>query len=237
MIYWGKGIIMDMYNWLDYTVDLKHIHKAHRDHPRCATQYEGSVTMDFFNDLGKKFSNVARSVTEKTKESVEVTRISGDLRSIRNELEQIYTEYGKVCYDVHMGVGSQSAADALAKHIQNTLERISELNAQRDEMRAVRRCASCGAVQPKDSRFCASCGKRMPEDAPVPEPEEVAEDAEFCTECGAMKEPESRFCTVCGKSYEPDASEVEETPEAEDVEPIVQVDAEEPDQFEETRQD
>ena len=157
--------------------------------------------MDFFNDLGKKFSNVARSVTEKTKESVEVTRISGDLKNAKNELEQLFAEYGHVCYGLHRGEGSQEVAEALLKRIEDMQSRINALSAQRDELRSVRRCANCGAVQPKEARFCASCGSRMPQDAPKPEP--AAAEGEACPSCGAVREPDSKFCTECGKSFEP----------------------------------
>ena len=156
--------------------------------------------MDFLNDLGKKFSNVARSVTEKTKESVEVTRISGDLRSASAERDQLFAEYGRACYDIHMGAGDPAAAEELANCIQKVLARIDLLSAQRDELRAVRRCTGCGAVQPKTVRFCPNCGKRMPEDAPKAEPE--ANPDEFCDGCGAAREPGSKFCAVCGKPFE-----------------------------------
>ena len=122
--------------------------------------------MEFFNDLSKRFSNVAKSVTEKTKDGVEVTRIASDLRIQKNALEQLYTELGKVCYAIRMGDGDAEQAEQLSARIQRTRARIDELTAQRDAIRDVRRCASCGAVMSKDARFCSSCGKRLPEDPP-----------------------------------------------------------------------
>ena len=98
-------------------------------------------------------------------------------------------------------------AEALLKRIEDMQSHINTLSAQRDELRSVRRCANCGAVQPKEARFCANCGSRMPQDAPKPEP--AAAEGEVCPSCGAVREPDSKFCTECGKSFEPTADSEE----------------------------
>ena len=175
--------------------------------------------MEFFNDLSKRFSNVAKTVSEKTKDSVEVTRIANDLRIQKNSLEQLYSELGKVCYALRMGEAGAAPeqAEQLANRISSVKARIEELSAQRDAIRDVRRCPGCGAVSTKEARFCASCGRRLPEDAPVPE---AMDKAEYCPDCGAQRTGEERFCAVCGKSFvEPDeaASAPKDAPEAKPV--------------------
>ena len=182
--------------------------------------------MEFFNDLSKRFSNVAKSVTEKTKDSVEVTRIASDLRIQKNALEQLYTELGKVCYALRMGEGDSEQAEALSERIQRTRARIDELTAQRDAIRDVRRCPACGAVMSREARYCSACGKRMPEDAPQTE-DKGPDDAEYCPDCGAQRSPSERFCTVCGRPFEAAApagdtsapGPADETPEINPEEP------------------
>ena len=165
--------------------------------------------MEFFNDLSKRFSNVARSVSEKTKDGVEVTRIANDLRVQKNALEQLYTELGKVCYSLRMGEGDPEQAEAVAERIRRLRERIDELSAQRDAIRDVRRRPGCGAVMSREARFCSSCGHRMPEDAPAAEPMDAAT---YCPDCGAQRTGDERFCAVCGKSFEADAAQPENAP-------------------------
>jgi len=190
--------------------------------------------MDFFNDIGKKFSSVARQVTEKTKESVESTRLYGDIRSSQNDLEHLYAEYGKACFALRMGGYDDEKCKNLEGSIQAMIKRIEDLNAQRDELRAVRRCPGCGSVQSKEARFCANCGKRMPEDSPKPEAEEKPAEAEFCSECGAMREGDKRFCTVCGKDFSPEADQEKAAPKGE---PVEMTDAEEPNTTEDSHQE
>ena len=167
--------------------------------------------MDFFNDLSKRFSNVAKSVSEKTRDGVEVTRIANDLRIQKNALEQLYTELGKVCYALRMGNGNAEQAEQLADSIRRIHARIEELTAQRDAIRDVRRCPGCGAVVPKEARFCAYCGKRLPEDSPNTEDRGPA-DAEYCPDCGAMRSGDEAYCAVCGKSFGGDAAPAGEAP-------------------------
>ena len=184
--------------------------------------------MDFLNDIGKKFSSMARSVTERSREGVESTRLLTDLRSAKNDLEELYCEYGKACYEIHMGGGDDARAEDLAARIGEMLERIRALTAQREEMRAVRRCPACGSNQSREARFCASCGARLPEEAPRTEPVADAEE-EFCPGCGALREGTERFCPVCGKDFEaPEEPEAGKTPEPVRAKPAF--DAEEPDQ-------
>ena len=187
--------------------------------------------MEFFNDLGKRFSNVAKSVSEKTKDGVEVTRIANDLRVQKNALEQLYTELGKACFAIRMGEGDADQAEQLSARIQRTRERIEELTAQRDAIRDVRRCPGCGAVMPKDARFCSACGRRMPEEAPRAE-EKSPDDGEYCPDCGAQRISGERFCAVCGKAFEPVATRSE--PEAETVE-ADPINPEEPEEFDEDK--
>ncbi len=184
--------------------------------------------MEFFNEMSKRFTNVAKSVTEKTKDSVEVTRIAGDLRAQKSALDQLYTELGRVCYDIRMGEGDSDRAEQLAGRIQHVRARIDELTAQRDAIRDVRRCPGCGAVMSRDARFCSACGRRMPEDAPRPEDNGPA-DQEYCPDCGAQRGADERFCSVCGKSFEP-AEDAPDAPPAESAEPV-EINDEEPEDF------
>ena len=45
--------------------------------------------MDFLNEFSKKVSSVARSVTEKSKETAEVSRLNAELRDARDALEKL----------------------------------------------------------------------------------------------------------------------------------------------------
>ena len=176
--------------------------------------------MDFLNEFGKRFTNVARSVTEKSKENAEVARLNGELHAAEAALEQLFARFGRLCYS---GGGGEEAED-LATRIRAAELLVRELTERRDAAREYKRCLSCGAVFPREAKFCSACGKRLPDEAPKPEP--VAE-GEYCPDCGALRENGEPRCPVCGAYFdaEPDAPD-ETAPEA--PAPAPGLDVEEP---------
>lgn len=157
--------------------------------------------MDFFNGLGRKFTNVARTVQEMTRDGVENTRLASDLRSATEELDRCCAVLGRSYYETLENPGAKvSAAEIDA--VRNALNRVSALTAQRDRLNRQARCSACGAVQAEDANFCSHCGRPMPEAAqetPAPDAE-----AEYCERCGAMRSGEARFCEVCGGAFDPE---------------------------------
>lgn len=187
--------------------------------------------MEFFNDLGKKFSHAARTVQERTREGVESTRLSADLRAARGELERQFAELGRAYYE--SVTGETPVPDELVARVRATLEQIEALTAQRERARQQTRCPSCGAVQSGEARFCSNCGRPMPEKAPDPAEEPAASDElQYCEQCGAMRQGKSRFCVVCGFSFEPEDAQPalqpaeEPAPESEPLEEPEATDAE-----------
>ena len=164
--------------------------------------------MDFLNDLGKRFTRVARSVQERTREGWESTRLSADLYSLRGDLERQYTALGEAYFKA-VSAGEEVPQE-LVSRVKATVDRIDELTALRENRV---RCPACGSFQAPEARFCSKCGRRMPEDAPEPVEEPVEEDeSEYCPDCGAMRHEDSNFCAVCGHAFAANAAK--EEPEA-----------------------
>ena len=155
--------------------------------------------MDFLNEFTKRFSNVARSVTEKSKEGAEITRLNGEVRAAQEALEQLYARYGRLCYLRQAGGGDARAEEELAVRIRAGELRLEELTRRRDAAREFKRCLGCGAVHPREAKFCSACGKRLPDEAPRPEP---VDEGEYCPNCGALREGGEPRCPVCGTYFD-----------------------------------
>ena len=156
--------------------------------------------MAFFNEFKEKFNKAAQSVTSKTKDSVEITRLSGESRSIANELATLYEQIGR-CYVDSKGRDLE-ALEPLCARVEELRDRLEALERQRMQLKNQNRCPACGAVMPKNARFCSSCGRRMPEEAPEPERAPAAAELSYCPECGAMRKEGDAFCDVCGRSFD-----------------------------------
>ena len=155
--------------------------------------------MAFLNEFKEIFNKAAQSVTSKTKDSVEISRLSGESRSIAGELATLYEQIGR-CYVDSKG-SDLDALEPLCARVEELRERLEELERQRMQLKNQNRCPACGAVMPKNARFCSSCGRRMPEEAPEQESAPVAAEASYCPECGAMRGEGDAFCDVCGYNY------------------------------------
>ena len=181
--------------------------------------------MDFFKEFSKQFTNVARSVTERSKdrENGELSKLNGDIQAAEAALERLFCRYGKACYAQRFGQGSGEDAEALALRVRAKELELGELTDRRDALRELKRCLGCGAVFPKEARYCSMCGKPLPEEAPKPEP---VEPGEYCPRCGAARENAAQVCPVCGAAF--DAAEEPAAPTARPVVQPAGPDVEEP---------
>lgn len=166
--------------------------------------------MDFLNGFGRRVNDIARSVSERTREGVELTRLQADLRGATGEMEKLYADYGRACRAVNEGVGDQGAADALLALIRDCERRVEALTRQLDDVRDIRRCPQCGATNPKAAPVCEACGTALTVEAARSD----RPRARWCPHCGAALEGEATRCVVCGN----DTQLPPETPVAATVE-------------------
>ena len=179
--------------------------------------------MAFYDKIISTISDTYQTVSAKTRDGVELTRLSSQERSVSNELNALYMQIGR-CY-----VDGEPTND-LCNRVKELRETLNGLADQKAALRNQNRCPACGAPVEKSARFCPGCGRRMPEIVP-PKTESENGDANYCPDCGAMHTPGERFCAVCGHAYE-DASapEAEAAPETEAA-PEVEMDNEAPNDF------
>ncbi len=173
--------------------------------------------MAFFDKVVGKISDAAQTVSDKTRDGVELTRLSAQERSIGNELNALYTQIGRCYVD---GEGGETMND-LCSRVKALREQLDALADQKAALRNRNRCPACGTAVDKSARFCPGCGRRMPEPTRNTEEEKSADDTSYCTNCGAMHNKGERFCAVCGHAYEEDAptgTETAETKPAAEVE-------------------
>lgn len=165
--------------------------------------------MAFFNEMKDMFNKAAQSVTSKTKEGMEISRLSSESRGVSNELSALYTQIGRIYVDSR-GADNETMAPLAARAVE-LQGKLEELERQKMQLKNQNRCPACGVVMPKNARFCSSCGRRMPET--IPETEPVPADVHYCPECGAMLSEADGFCAVCGH----DQKEKPEAPRASQV--------------------
>lgn len=123
--------------------------------------------MAFFDDIKDRVNKAAQSVSSRTKENMEISRLTGEGRNVNTELEALYAQIGRAFVDGE----TAEALSALGARASELRERLTELERQKMQIKNQNVCPVCGAVMTRDARFCSNCGERMPAPAPEPEPE------------------------------------------------------------------
>lgn len=150
--------------------------------------------MPLFQDFGKRVSEAAKSIGQKTQEAAEVARLTSRISAKEAEIEQLFLQIGKAYYSMRGAGGTCEAADMFCQKVAQLEADCEATRKEIDLLRHQSRCPNCGGVQPIEASFCASCGTKLPKPArpePAPEPEPEPEPApEPEPEPEAPKEPE-----------------------------------------------
>lgn len=171
--------------------------------------------MGFFDDLGKKVTDVGQKTVKKTKEMSETVKINSLISDEEKKLNSAYcqigitfvSKYGKECEEEFLE-WVNSALEAQ--------EKIREYQIQIQDIKGIQRCEKCGATVQRGAVFCSACGAAMPST----QTENMNEFVQ-CKVCGEMVKQDMNFCTKCGSpmtaSEETVDSPIEEMVENEKV--------------------
>ena len=138
--------------------------------------------MAFFNDLGKKIqsatgaaSEMAKDVTEKAKDSVEINKLNSAISAEQRLVQQYYVEIGEAFYVTEKDNPNSPVAAVCAK-INASLSQIQDLQDKIADIKTK-------PETPADPSGMASSGRS------------------FCSECGAAHELGQQFCVNCGSKF------------------------------------
>lgn len=136
--------------------------------------------MDFFNKLGKKASEAYKITADKTGKIAKEAKLRMKISELKNEIDDIYEEIGKLIYENHVREEKQDITkqleekctkiDCLSDEIETNLKECLELKDKK-------RCENCYVEIEKDVKFCPECGAKQEENN-----EEPAKEAEVVVE-------------------------------------------------------
>lgn len=150
--------------------------------------------MGFFDDFGKKVTDVGQKAMQKTQEMSEVARVNSLISQNENKISNAYYQIGKLFVSIYGDDCKPEFAGMIATVAELEQQNIT-YRKQIQDIKGIRHCEKCGAEVPKEDAFCSSCGAAMPKvDKQV-----VTDDCVKCSSCGAMVKKGMRFCTACGQ--------------------------------------
>ncbi len=142
--------------------------------------------MSFLDDLSSGLADVGNSISQKTKDISESTKIGIELSRNRDRRAEEILKLGEAVYADHQKGVTGDYSEILAE-----LDRIEEVISKLQDNRAVIKgsiiCDKCGAEVPQGTAFCSACGNK------IRTPEFVK-----CPACGVELPGETKFCVKCG---------------------------------------
>lgn len=113
--------------------------------------------MSFFENLGKKITQVGEGAVEKTKQVTEIAKLSMKLDEEQRKLDKLYKQLGEAYSKAEI---TEVPAEFITyiDDINSSRNRISEIQNELDILKGHTRCPKCLAYVKKEDSFCAKCG-------------------------------------------------------------------------------
>ena len=154
--------------------------------------------MAFFEQFGKRISDMGEGVAQQTKKLADIARLNTSISDKEKKAVQLYTAIGQAYYERHR---EDADAEELDK-IQELNRLHQEIKNQQEEikqLKGVAKCPNCGADVSAHALFCNACGTKMPQEAEsAPEEPAPAAEGRTCPNCHAPVKEGNLFCNQCG---------------------------------------
>lgn len=148
--------------------------------------------MAFFDDLGKKISEVGQGAVQKTKDMADTAKINSMMAEEERKINNIYYQIGMMYVAQHPTDYEEIFAVLIAS-LNESLTKIAEYKDKIREIKKIAICPKCGSEVDSGAMFCAVCGQAMPN-----VPTEDVSSMQKCSACGKFVPKNMKFCTTCG---------------------------------------
>jgi hypothetical protein len=143
--------------------------------------------MAFFQDLGKKISNVTQDAAKKTSELFEVSKLNSAINTEKAAITELQKKIGATVYSLY--TAGEPIPEALAADVQGISARLQNIADLENKIAEVK-------AETEKAREEAAAPEKTPESpSPVAKPDA---QARFCTSCGASLDTGVLFCGKCG---------------------------------------
>ena len=124
---------------------------------------------------------LTHKVIGKTNNVVDQTKVKFAISDINGKIQDVYAKMGEALYKSHTdGTAAPDFTEEFEK-LSGMHGEVADLNAQLNELKETKQCASCGTYNDKDNGYCSKCGAPLGdavEEEPVTEESAAEEPAE-----------------------------------------------------------
>ncbi len=120
--------------------------------------------MDFFNNLGSKIGKTAKTVTKKSEELVEITKLNLTIGNEEDKMKKLLLEIGSEFYSRFIeGETYDDYLNGRFAQVKDIENHILELREKTKKLKGQKTCDSCQEDIKEDVKYCPHCGKSLGE--------------------------------------------------------------------------
>ncbi|MHB1392121.1 MAG: hypothetical protein ACYCYE_03415 [Clostridia bacterium] len=118
--------------------------------------------MDLLNDIGKKITETAKTVTRKSEDIVEVTKLNLTIGSEEDKIKRMLYEIGSELYrNFTDGKPIENYFDSKCNEVKQIEENIKTLKERILLLKGNKTCKTCNSVVDLEVNYCPNCGEKL----------------------------------------------------------------------------
>ncbi|KUO77213.1 MAG: hypothetical protein APF77_23070 [Clostridia bacterium BRH_c25] len=118
--------------------------------------------MDLLNDIGKKITATAKTVTRKSEDIVEITKLNLSIGSGEDKMKKMLYEIGSELYRSYInGKSYGEFYDGKCGEVKLLEENIKTLKEKILLLKGNKTCKTCNSVVNLEVNFCPDCGEKL----------------------------------------------------------------------------
>lgn len=156
---------------------------------------------DFFEKVKGGIDKGIKTVSSKSKEFLETTKLKGEIRDVEANIQNRFNALGKKVFEmINRDALNEDELKADCGEIGALFKKITELEEaiKQAELEALKMrhgadaimCPKCGTPNKSGDKFCSGCGSQLVA--------EVVSEGKTCPTCGASIKEGVKFCSRCG---------------------------------------
>lgn len=118
--------------------------------------------MDLLNDIGKRITDTAKTVTRKSEDIVEITKLNLAIGSEEDKIKRMLYEIGSELYRSYInGKPYGESYDSKCSEVKQLEENIKTLKERILLLKGNKTCKTCNSVVDVEVNYCPSCGEKF----------------------------------------------------------------------------
>jgi predicted amidophosphoribosyltransferase len=151
----------------------------------------------YASKAGDALDKGVKNVSDGSKKFTDKARIKKEISQAENELNAVYVQMGKKCYELN----SESPSAEFADMVNDVNAKLSKIDTLRNELSTLEDklpCPKCGNAIARGTKFCSVCGDNVENIFPVVQAAPIVSGNKTCSNCGAVIADNQKFCEKCG---------------------------------------